>query len=383
MNEDDYIDRLKAGNHRVVPYDGKVSEAGDNILISATLRTLDCEAHCAALTPAVQTSSRRARHREPTLVIGTHTVSQEQQLACRFVGYVQGQLQHTPPLTVTIVTMDGRSHKVPLDKNNPELDAAVETLRKWRLAPPAEPSPVILNKHCPLCPFRGACTATAKHDDDLSLLDRMTLKARQHYHDRGIFTVAQLSYLFKPRRRRKQSPKAPVHHQFELQALALRTGKTYLHELPALARPRTELFLDFEGVPDRHVQYLLGLLVCHEEAPVYHPFWADGNDNEAEIWRQLLAILDEYPDAPVYHYGQYEPRAIAALAKRYQTPADGLSKRLVNINVHVYGGVLPGPVQFAEGDWTPAWRFVAHANHIRIGQPGMAGSLGGDGRQPI
>ena len=198
---------------------------------------------------------------------------------------------------------------------------------------------MILNKHCPQCPYRARCVAEAERDDDLSLLDRMTPKVRQRYRDRGIFTVRQLSYLFKPRRKRKSPPQRSNRHQFELQALALRTGKTYLHELPALARQPIELFLDFEGVPDRHRQYLLGLLVCQEGIATYHSFWADGGKEEAEIWHQLLAKLDEYPDAPVYHYGGYEARAIATLAKRHQTTCDALMQRLINLNAHGFGKV--------------------------------------------
>jgi predicted RecB family nuclease len=102
-----------------------------------------------------------------------------------------------------------------------------------------------------------------------------------------------------------------------LQALALRTGKTYLHEPPALVRKQPEIFLDFEGVPDRDTQYLLGLLVRQHDDVSYHAFWADTDADEARIWHELLRTLDAYPNAPLYHYGQYEARAIRVLLKRY------------------------------------------------------------------
>ncbi len=167
----------------------------------------------------------------------------------------------------------------------------------------------------------------------------MTPKARQRYHDHGIFSVKQLSYTFRPRRKRKASPKSPVKHVFELQALALRTGKTYLHEPPALVRQQPEIFLDFEGVPDRDTQYLLGLLVCQQGDVSYQAFWADTDADEARIWHELLTTLAAYPDAPLYHYGQYEARAIRVLLKRYQPAADALLERLVNLNAYVYGKV--------------------------------------------
>ncbi|MDQ3703418.1 MAG: IS66 family transposase [Chloroflexota bacterium] len=269
-------------------------------------------------------------------------MSEDQRLELLFAGYVLGQLQPGLPAAGTIVDLDGRIHRVPLSKHYARLDPIIATLRAWMAASPADlphPSPVILNKHCPQCPFRTTCAAEAEHDDDLSLLARITPKARQRYRDRGIFTVRQLSYLFRPRKKRRHTPAGPVHYQPELQALALRTGKTYLHELPALTRQRVELFLDVEGIPDRRAYYLLGLLVCNESTVAYHAFWADAAEDEERMWRQLLATLNDYPNAPVYHYGQYDARAVATLAKRYGTDGAGLTQRLVNLTAAIHGKV--------------------------------------------
>jgi hypothetical protein len=148
-----------------------------------------------------------------------------------------------------------------------------------------------------------------------------------------------LSYAFRPRRKRKSSPTSPVKHRFKLQALALRTGKTYLHEPPALVRQQPEIFLDFEGIPDRDTQYLLGLLVRQHDDVRYHAFWADTDADEARIWQKLLTTLAAYPDGPQYHYGQYEARAIRLLLKRYQAADDPLLGRLVSLNAYVYGKV--------------------------------------------
>src|SRR2546427_9494806 len=55
--------------------------------------------------------------------------------------------------------------------------------------------------------------------------------------------------------------------------------------------------------------------------------------------QQFVAMVTQYPAAPIYHYGSYEPRAIATLAKRYDTDAEGVTKRLVNVNRYIYGKV--------------------------------------------
>ena len=48
-----------------------------------------------------------------------------------------------------------------------------------------------------------------------------------------------------------------------------------------------------------------------------HSFWADGPDDESRIFKECLALAAKYPDAPIYHYGHYERRAIERVAERH------------------------------------------------------------------
>ena len=213
----------------------------------------------------------------------------------------------------------------------------VDALRAWADDPAGDAPPVVLNKHCPSCPFRDACLQQAEKEDNLSLLDRMTPKLMRKYHDKGIFTVRQLSHVYKPRRSRKKA-KRQVRHSLELQALAIRTGKIHVEHLPELPRGPVELFVDLEGVPDRDAYYLAGLLVCRGGEAEYESFWADDAAGEAAMWSALVERLEAFPDAPVYHYGSYEKKAFATLAKRHGR-GGGLADRLVNVASSVYGKV--------------------------------------------
>ena len=87
----------------------------------------------------------------------------------------------------------------------------------------------------------------------------MNPKLLRQYAKKGVFTVNQLSYLFKPRRRRRRSPVAQPSFNIELQALAIRTNKIYLHEPPSLEDHPVEFYLDIEGIPDQEFHYLIGL----------------------------------------------------------------------------------------------------------------------------
>ena len=137
-----------------------------------------------------------------------------------------------------------------------------------------EPS-LVLNNHCIVCEYRAYCTEKAKADDNLSLLDRATNKVIEKYKKKGIFTIQQLSYLYKPRRRKKQRAKHLISHNIELQALAIRTDKILVQLLPELLRQPIELFLDIEGNPDHESYYLIGLLVSKNQEITSYTYWAD------------------------------------------------------------------------------------------------------------
>ncbi len=310
-----------------------------NLVIKATLKTEGLEAYCDVLTQVESSSSPGGSSYESTIVVGTYSISKEQELELVFTGYVLGQMQKKLPEAGHIVRMGGQVDELKLEPQYKGLKRYLDPLQAWLDGASVNPPPAILNKHCPSCQFRTLCREKAEKEDDLSLLDRMTPKIMQRYHKKGIFTVKQLSYAFKPRRSRKQTKKTTTPHKLELQALAVRTNKIYIQELPVLSRHSVELFLDIEGMPDQHRYYLFGLLVCENGACTYYPFWGDTAQEEEKIWRQFLQKIHEYSEVPIYHYGTYEPGAIEKLAVRYQTECGHIKQRMVNVLSFIYGKV--------------------------------------------
>jgi predicted RecB family nuclease len=321
----------------VVPFgDPEDLAAGREVLADADLTADGMQAHCDFLTK-VNESSRVGRFSYAAVkVIGTYRASRSDVLGLAHLGLVLGEVQGRQLPYGTMVLLGGRPCKVKLVGKYREVRRIVEVLRAWAEAPAAAP-PVVLNKHCPSCPFRDACLQKAEAEDNLSLLDRMTPKLLRKYHDKGIFTVRQLSHVYRPRRSRKKS-RRQVRHSLELQALAIRTGKVHVEHLPELPRGPVELVVDLEGVPDRNAHYLAGLLVCQGRQVEYESFWADNDRGEATMWSALVERLAAFPDAPVYHYGSYEKKAFATLAKRYSSGGEFIG-RLVNVASSVYGKV--------------------------------------------
>jgi predicted RecB family nuclease len=321
----------------VVPFGGRDELlAGREVLADSDLTADGLQAHSDFLTKVNESSSLGRFSYAAVQVIGTCQASRSDVLGLAYQGLVLGEVQGRPPSSGTLILLGDRPRKVMLTGKYREARRIVETLRAWAAEPAAAP-PVVLNKHCPGCPFRGACLQKAEAEDNLSLLDRMTPKLLRQYHDKGIFTVRQLSHVYRPRRSRKKG-RRQVRHSLELQALAIRTGKVHVEHLPDLPRGPVELVVDLEGVPDTGTYYLAGLLICGGGEARYEPFWADDAAGEAAMWSSLVERLDAFPDAPVYHYGSYERKAFTTLAKRHGK-GGGLADRLVNVASSLYGKV--------------------------------------------
>ena len=335
-----YLDRLKHKHTDVPPYTAETMRHGSAVLLNACLQADGLAARCDVLSRGEEPSSGGRHWYEPTLCVGPYSISTEQKLAITFTGYVLGRLQPTPPMAGRLIAMDGTAHTVTWDKRATDLMPLLDPIQAWITDTSPEPPPIVLNKHCPLCPFQSSCHAQAEQEDTLTLLHGVTARVKRQYEKKGIFTVKQLSYLFKPRKRKKRSRKLPpVTHKLELQALAIRENTIYLQELPPVSRRPVELFLDMEGSPDRALYYLIGVLVCQAETLEPYAFWANTVHDERYIWQQFVDQINQYSDAPIYHYGSYEPRAIAILAKRYHTDVEPLLRRLVNVHQSIYGKV--------------------------------------------
>ena len=308
--------RLAEGGE-VVPCGGPAEmAAGREIVADADLTADGLHARCDFLTKVTEPSRFGRFGYEPVKVIGACRASRPDALGLAYQGLVLGEVQGRQPSSGTLVLVGDRPSKVKLAGKYKEVRRIIEVLRGWTSQPAGDAPPVVLNKHCPSCPFRDACHQQAEKEDSLSLLDRMTPKQMRKYHDKGIFTVRQLSYIYKPRRSRKKA-KRQVRHSLELQALAIRTGKVHVEHLPEFPRSPVELFLDIEGVPDRDAYYLAGLLVCKAGEAEYESFWADDATGEAAMWSALIERMVAFPDSPIYHYGSYEKKAFTTLAKRH------------------------------------------------------------------
>ena len=227
-----------------------------------------------------------------------------------------------------------------------------------------EPPSFYRNAHCPDCQFKEACMKKLKDRDCLSLLGGMSPKILAKYHKKGIFSIMQLSHIFRPRRRRGR-PSATGTYLWELKALAIREQKTFIMQSPSLPESDEAIYIDFEGLPDEGWIYLIGGIIKRKDRPdETFSFWADRRELEKQIFDRLFDIFREYPEAPVYHYGSYESHALKLTTKKwpkvFKHDFTALEKRMVNIlgflRTHIYPPTYTNGLKEVAGFLNFKWR---------------------------
>lgn len=185
------------------------------------------------------------------------------------------------------------------------------------------PPDLILNRHCVHCEFQTRCRQTAIEKDDLSLLSGIKEKERKKYNSKGIFTVTQLAYTFRPRRKPKRLSNIREKYHHSLQALAIREHKIHIVGGLELRIDGTAVYLDVEGLPDRDFHYLIGVRVKTAQAVVQHSLWADNREDEKRIWGDFLEIMSGIERPLLIHYGSYETHFLNQMCERYGGPPEG------------------------------------------------------------
>ena len=227
------------------------------------------------------------------------------------------------------------------------------------------PPDLVLNRHCVECEFRARCRQRAAEKDDLSLLRGMTEKERKNLNRKGIFTVTQLSYTFRPRRRPKRLAGNHEKYHHSLKALAIRDRKIYIVGSPELKIEGTPVYLDVEGLPDRDFYYLIGLRVKTARGFEQHSLWADTVDQERRIWADFLGVLSGIDNPVLIHYGRYESIFLKQMCDRYGEPPKraGASQNIQRgpepTVHHLRSGLFPNLLQRAQGQCWLYWSALA------------------------
>jgi predicted RecB family nuclease len=237
-------------------------------------------------------------------------------------------------------------HRVTRKVQTTELQSEVRTIidRIATLLSGQAPPDLVLNRHCAECEFQKRCRQKATEEDDLSLLAGVSEDERTRNRSRGIFTVKQLSYTFRPRRTPKRTRKLAKRRYPALQALAIRENTVFVHGSPTLPNSKTKVYLDIEGIPDSDSYYLIGALIVSEDQELFRSFWSGHTTEESEVFSQFIDAICQLDDFRVLYFGDYEINALrrmkSQLPESFHPKIDALVERATNvltvIHSHIY-----------------------------------------------
>jgi len=279
----------------------------------------------------------------PIRCVFFNKLTKDDKLLLAFDAFVLMQaLERNIPVGKIIHGDDHATLKVKISALTGEVRKGIEKIVALLSSP--TPADLVLNRHCAECEFQERCRKIAIEKDDLSLLAGMSAKERQKLRSKGIFTVTQLSYTFRPRRRPKRLRDTREKYHHSLKALAIREKKIHIVGSPELKIEGTPVYLDVEGLPDLDFYYLIGLRIGNGDKSVQHSLWADTVADEEKMWREFLAVLEAVSKPMLIHYGSYETTFLNRMIDRHGGPkeasaAAGAINSAVNLLSFMFGRV--------------------------------------------
>lgn len=204
---------------------------------------------------------------------------------------------------------------------------------------------ISLNRHCPECIYQTRCRRIAIEKDCLSLIPNISDIERRRLRERGIFTITQYSYTFRPRRSARNRSENIPKFQSALKALAIREKKIHVVGNPKMQIVGTPVFFDVEGIPDLDFYYLIGVRVENSDSVKSCSFWANSNVDERGIWCDFCETLSTIDSPTLIHYGSYETTFISRMNQRYADvfekypKLENVFKNSVNLLSFIYGRI--------------------------------------------
>src|SRR5262249_7404732 len=187
--------------------------------------------------------------------------------------------------------------------------------------------------HCPICQYRTRCKRIAGDEDSLSLVSSIPPKERRKLQSKGITTITQLSYTYRPRRRRRpHATPRPVNalvtnrNDNRLKALAIRKNQVHILNAEPVPPAGAPVYFDVEGIPGGDTYYLAGMRFKTGTEWMERSFWAGTRAEERDVWRQCVSVLTTIDNPQLVHYGSYESGYLARMRERYPDTIKDLNR---------------------------------------------------------
>lgn len=264
--------------------------------------------------------------------------------------------------------------------------------------------------HCPHC-----LAQIQEHQDVLQVAGMSTVRRKRLRERYGVLTVEDLAHLDQTTEQSLPATVRAAQKQAQMQlgegepdgTVAYRDAQGDEHEVSYLVTdpraleliPRADagdIFFDFEGDPlwqDPHdgswgLEYLFGVVESPEDptlvedtshTPRFRPFWAHTRAEEKQALLDFLDYVREhrqrFPRMKIYHYANYEKRALRDLAARHgvgEEDVDDLLRQEVLVDLYdvVRGGLRVSSPSYSIKKLEPLYM----GEHLRSGDVTSAGA---------
>lgn len=205
-----------------------------------------------------------------------------------------------------------------------------------------EPEVFIAHNRCDLCHWFTHCYERAEQEAHLSLLPGVTPSRFQYLRNLQLTTLEALATTLPRKLEPLPGFGTQVAYRLIQQARAAMQNRALPRPLFPGEEPQLlltpeelptapiELYFDIEAAPEQNLVYLHGVLVADrtDNSEAFYPLMADHPNEEEMVWDQFLALMDMYPDAPVYHFCPFEVQTVRRLGSQYNTPSDQIESIL-------------------------------------------------------
>lgn len=273
----------------------------------------------------------------------------EYQIITAFAAHLLAAVQGVLPSTAQLILRRQDCFSVNLERWVPTMQdvlyECIETLLQKQ-----EPELFISRQKCSLCRWYSSCYAIAQSQQHISLLPGVTPSRYRDLQTLGVTTIESLAEsaisLLDPVFGSDIAADLVIQAQSIVQNRPIfrprgwEEAQTPLFTANTLPTEPIELYFDIEAEPELQLDYLLGVLVIDKRThtETFYPFLAEQPQDEALIWQQFLELVSLYPEAPIFHFSDYEVETVKRLAKLYQTPqpfVESLLARFVDIHWQV------------------------------------------------
>ena len=272
----------------------------------------------------------------------------EYKLIAAFHAQLLAIIQKQIPQRSQLILKEHNDYFVNLDIwLNKAQDVVAECLTM--LAQQQEPEVFISRQRCSLCSWHGYCYQIAKSKQHLSLVPGITPKRYQLMQDIGVDSFASL--LEVPETSLAIAISDDIARQLKQQVESLKSDRPIVRDSFDLINTQPiptgvfEIYFDIEAEPERQIDYLLGVLLLDRSTGTekFYAFVAEKPEDEGKIWQEFLDFIALYPDAPIFHYSEYEIDTIKRLGKLYNTPK-AITKELVSRLVDLHEWVMESTI---------------------------------------